>query len=297
MPEIINALFGRAKNDTADSGEDVAASATAQTDSTQSDSADVVVTDETGGTKAIEVAPTETATVEPAGDATTTEDVAEGAETAPSADGAVESIEAESTGPNPADSDPENSDHADDQADDEPLAEATIETAAEESGEAATDEDLTQEAATAVPDEDGESAEDIEPAAVEAEDAPVATETDADDVEQTEPVVEPATAETRPAAGTRGNITVGDGGVAKVVNIVAGKIDGVHSLDDEGISVEVNDDIATIKVSLVIEYGHAIKPLAEQIRIDVIEGVEQFLGLDVAAVDVHVSDIHPPTAA
>jgi uncharacterized alkaline shock family protein YloU len=317
MPEIINTLFGRARNDTASSGEDVAATTTLQTDSPQ-----------------------------PA------EDVAE---TAPGADDVVESTEAEPAGFASADSDAEDSDAEDsdaedsdaaaeldddaaDQADeDEPLAEATAETAAEESDEAAadedvtdeavadevatdevavdeasTDEDLAPEAATEVADQDGESAEDIEPVAIEAEaeaeDAPVATETDADaetdaeietdadDVDQAEPVVAPVAAETRPTAGTRGNITVGDEVVVKVVNIVAGKIDGVHSLDDGGISVEVDDGIATIKVSLVIVYGHAIKALAEQIRIDVIEAVEQFLGLDVAAVDVHVSDIHPPTA-
>jgi uncharacterized alkaline shock family protein YloU len=87
---------------------------------------------------------------------------------------------------------------------------------------------------------------------------------------------------------------VADGVVAKVVNIVVRKVDGVHSLDDDGLSIEVTDDVATIKVSLVVEYGHAIKALAEQIRVDVIEAVEQFLGLDVAAVDVHVSDIHSP---
>ncbi|MBP2327202.1 putative alkaline shock family protein YloU [Kibdelosporangium banguiense] len=176
---------------------------------------------------------------------------------------------------------------------DEPLAEAAIETTAEESGEAATDEDLTPQAATEVDDQHGDSAENVEPVPAEAEDTPVTTETDADDVEETEPV----TAETRPAAGSRGNVTVGDGVVVKVVTIVAGKIEGVHSLDDGGISVEVDDDVATIKVSLVIEYGHAIKAVAEQIRIGVIEAVEQFLGLDVAAVDVHVSDIQPPAAA
>jgi uncharacterized alkaline shock family protein YloU len=140
------------------------------------------------------------------------------------------------------------------------------------------------------------------PVAVEADveeeaEAPVVAEAEADDVETVplvEPAAEPVAAETRPAAGTRGTITVGEGVAAKVVNVVAGKVDGVHSIDDGGISVEVDDGIATIKVSLVVEYGHAIKALAEQIRVDVIEAVEQLLGLDVAAVDVHVSDIHLP---
>jgi len=280
MPEIINTLFGRAKNTTASTGEEV----------------------------------------EPTADATATEAVAENVETAPSADDVVES-----TDQTPADSDSENSDDAaesvdvDEQADDEPAAdEATIEADVEESDEAATDEDTaedtTEEAATEVSDEDGGSAENVEPVTAETDDAPVAAETvddaddadaadtvddadaadDVDDVDQAEPVVVPVVvpAEARPAAGTRGSVTVGEGVVAKVVNIVVGKVDGVYSLDDEGISVELDDDVATVRVSLVVEYGHAIKALAEQIRVGVVEAVEQFLGLDVAAVDVHVSDIH-----
>jgi uncharacterized alkaline shock family protein YloU len=296
MPEIINSLFGRSKNATASSAE--------------------------------EGEPTMTATLEPTGDTfateDVTEDVAEDVEAAPSADDVVESVEDESTDRSPADA--ENSDDdaeavdveeevdedepvADEAADETDVEEADVEEADEAAtdDEVATDEDTAEEAAAEVADEDGGSAEDVEPVAAEADDAPVAAETaetaetadadaDADDVEETEPVVVPvvvpAAAEARPAAGARGNVTVGEGVVAKVVNIVVGKIDGVHSLDDEGTSIEVADDIATVKVSLVVEYGHAIKALAEQIRVDVIEAVEQFLGLDVASVDVHVSDIH-----
>lgn len=299
MPEIINSLFGRNRNDVPNYREDAASSATA---STQSDGADVAVIGETVDTNAIEVEPT--GTVEPTGDPYATEDVAE---TAPGADDVVESTEADTTGDHPVDSDSEDSDDADelddadDQTDDDQADDD--EPAAEDSDEAVTDNDLTEEIAA----EDDGSAEDIEPVTTEADDAPVdeapadvepvAVETDADDVDQTELVVVPVTAETRAAADTRGSVTVGDGVVAKVVNIVVGKVDGVHSLDDGGISIEVADDIATIKVSLAVEYGHPIKALAEQIRVGVIEAVEEFLGLDVAAVDVHVSDIHPPATA
>lgn len=149
---------------------------------------------------------------------------------------------------------------------------------------------------------DRETAADV----VEPDHAPVVAETD--DVDQAAPVVEPvveivvepvaetATAETRPAAGMRGSTTIGDGVVAKIVTMVAGRTDGVHSIDDEGISVEADDDIATIRISLVVEYGHPIMALAARVRTDVIEAVEQFFSLDVAAVDIHVSDIHQPAA-
>lgn len=113
-------------------------------------------------------------------------------------------------------------------------------------------------------------------------------------VESGDATTEPDAEEARPAAGTRGTTTVGDAVVSKVVNMVAGKVDGVHRLDDEGSAVAVDAGVVTITVALVVEYGHAVKALAEQLRVDVIDAVEQFLGLDVAAVDVHVSDIHHP---
>src|SRR5262245_36841434 len=89
VPEIINSLFGRTRNDTADPAPDFA-SAT-RTD-TQTDTVDVAVADETSDTT-LQAEPTET--VAPAGDATVIDDVA---------------TEAESGDGEPADSDSEATD-------------------------------------------------------------------------------------------------------------------------------------------------------------------------------------------
>jgi uncharacterized alkaline shock family protein YloU len=105
---------------------------------------------------------------------------------------------------------------------------------------------------------------------------------------------EPAPAGTRPAAGIRGSTTVVDDVVAKVVDRVVGKVEGVHEYGGEAASVGVEAGVATIMVSLVLEFGHAVKAVAEQIRIDVVDAVEGLLGLDVEAVDVHITDIHFP---
>ena len=144
-----------------------------------------------------------------------------------------------------------------------------------------------------------------EPAVAEA--APVAEETEpvVAEAEETEPVVAEAeaivaeaeplvAAETRPAAGSRGSTTVADGVVVKLVTRVAAKAEGVHELDEAGISVDVDGEVVTIAITLVVEFGRAVKELAEQIRIKLIEAVEQYLGLEVAIVDVHVADIHFP---
>lgn len=271
MSDVINSIFGRSKNETPQSGGYVTDSTAAQPDTLQSGAADVAVADETPDTEATEVDQTET--VEPT-------------------DSATESVAADedelgeaSTGAVPVVDDVVES--ADEESADSDQAEDDLEDDVEESDEAAADGDVAE-----VADEDGGIAE--EAVAVESVDAPAAVvaESDEDDIEQTEPV----TAETRPAAGTRGDTTVGDGVVAKVVTMVALKAEGVHGLDDKGTSVELDGDIATIKVSLVVEFGHVVKTVAEQTRIAVIEAVEQFLSLDVAGVDVHVTDIHLPDA-
>ncbi|SFW83483.1 Asp23/Gls24 family envelope stress response protein [Amycolatopsis australiensis] len=100
----------------------------------------------------------------------------------------------------------------------------------------------------------------------------------------------------RPAAGSRGSTTVADGVVSKIVTRVTRQAEGVHELDEAGTSVEVEGEVATIAVTLVVEFGRAVKTLAEQLRTNVIEAVEEHLGLEVATVDIHVADIHFPDA-
>jgi uncharacterized alkaline shock family protein YloU len=210
-------------------------------------------------------------------------------------------------------------------------AEATTDSApetdtAEESAEAepvvaeTEDDNTADDTAEAVEIENTAEAVDTEDDGVEAEDRveePVAEPVVAEPVvepvvaeaapvaEVTEPVVAEAeaivaeaepivAAETRPAAGIRGSTTVADGVVVKIVTRVAAKAEGVHELDEAGISVDVDGEVVTIAVTLVVEFGRAVKELAEQIRIKLIEAVEQYLGLEVATVDVHVADIHFP---
>jgi uncharacterized alkaline shock family protein YloU len=165
-----------------------------------------------------------------------------------------------------------------DQAEDDEAADETVED--EDAAEVVDEEPVV----LAVVTEDADSAEAADSVeAIEEADA-------ADAVEEAEPVA----AETRPAAGTRGSTTVADGVVTKIVTMVARKTEGVHELDEAGISVDVEGEVTTIAVTLVVEFGRAVKVLAEQLRIKLIEAVEQYLGLEVAVVDVHVADIHFP---
>ncbi|GAB3440797.1 Asp23/Gls24 family envelope stress response protein [Actinophytocola sediminis] len=159
------------------------------------------------------------------------------------------------------------------------------------------EEDGEEDADAPVPATAGESGDapaDVETGVIEPVDAAAPTEPEAVAEPEATDVAE-AAAGTAPA--TRGTTTIGDGVVSTVVRVVASKIEGVHRLDEEDSSVAVDGDTATIRIALVVTFGHPVRALAERIRIDVIDAVEQFLGLDVAAVDIHVSDVHYPETA
>ncbi|MBC6445790.1 Asp23/Gls24 family envelope stress response protein [Actinokineospora xionganensis] len=272
MSDVINSIFGRPKYDAPRTGDHAGASTSGRS---AIDPGYVAVTDETVDTTAIEGeltdSPVETDSAQTDVESADTE-AAEG-------DEAVADTDADEDGQGVAtDGDDDGDDDGDGDDDDR---------AADDDGDA----DLAE---YDLADDDVAERDEVEPIAVESDDAPVAAATVAE--EDHSDVVEPVTAEARPAAGARGSTTVGDGVVTKIVNLVARKAEGVHDLGDEGISVEVDGDVATIKVTLVVEFGHAVNPVAEQVRVNVVEAVEQFLGLDVAVVDVHVTDIHIPDA-
>ncbi|MFJ9786581.1 Asp23/Gls24 family envelope stress response protein [Amycolatopsis sp. NPDC101161] len=159
---------------------------------------------------------------------------------------------------------------------------------AEDDEEAVSEEDSAEET-----EEAAESEQDTEEAVSDEAEAPVVVEEEA---EAPVAVAEETEEAARPAAGSRGSTTVADGVVSKIVIRVARAAEGVHELDEAGTSVEVDGEVATIAVTLVVEFGRAVKTLAEQIRVQVIEAVEEYLGLEVATVDVHVADIHFPEA-
>lgn len=159
---------------------------------------------------------------------------------------------------------------------------------AEDDEEAVSEEDSAEET-----EEAAESEQDTEEAVSDEAEAPVVVEEEA---EVPVAVAEETEEAARPAAGSRGSTTVADGVVSKIVIRVARAAEGVHELDEAGTSVEVDGEVATIAVTLVVEFGRAVKTLAEQIRVQVIEAVEEYLGLEVASVDVHVADIHFPEA-
>ncbi|MEV6446716.1 Asp23/Gls24 family envelope stress response protein [Amycolatopsis sp. NPDC051716] len=265
MSDVINSIFGRPKNESTGSGEYAY------------------------GT--VEPAP---AVAPSAAEAA----VIEEADSAPEAEAATETAEAETA----------DSDQVEDESAEEPTEEPVGDTA--EAGEDVTGTDA---------EDTGEDAAETEPVAEVAEDEPVAEAVEAEpvvaeaveaepiaDAEPVVPEAEPAAeaapvadaepAAARPAAGSRGSTTVADGVVGKIVVRIAAQTEGVHSVAEDGIKVELADEVAWVTIPVVVEFGHAVKAVGEQIRVAVIGAVEQYLGLDVEVVDVHVTDIHFPEA-
>jgi uncharacterized alkaline shock family protein YloU len=209
--------------------------------------------------------------------------VIEEADSAPETEAATETAEAEAV----------DSDQVEDDS-----AEEDAEETAGETAEA--DEDVTGTDEEAVAEDTEEDAAETEPVAEVAEDEPVAeaveTEPVADEAVGAEPIADTEPAVARPAAGSRGSTTVADGVVGKIVTRIASQTEGVHSVAADGIKVELADEVAWVTIPVVLEFGHAVKAVGEQIRVAVIDAVEQYLGLDVEVVDVHVTDIHFPDA-
>ncbi|WP_329047050.1 Asp23/Gls24 family envelope stress response protein [Amycolatopsis sp. NBC_01488] len=258
MSDVINSIFGRAQNERPSS--EGYGYGTAPTGTVEAATPEAETAEDT---TEVEDAVDETADVNEAD-----EDSSDDAEDSDDTTGTDEAEDVEDAAVDAVESDDEESDAA--------VADEAV--ADEEDDETVADEAVA----------DGEDDE----SEADADDA-VGEETEAAEAGEPEETEEAAT---RSAAGVRGTTTVADGVVAKIVTRVAAKAEGVYELDEAGTSVEVLGDDATITVALVIEFGHAVKALAEQIRVQVIEAVEQYLGLEVATVDVHVADIHFPDA-
>ncbi|MGI5824496.1 MAG: Asp23/Gls24 family envelope stress response protein [Bacillota bacterium] len=98
--------------------------------------------------------------------------------------------------------------------------------------------------------------------------------------------------------------------VATIAGIAASEIDGVVGMSGgivegigqmlgrkqltKGVKVEINDDVAFIDISIIVEYGSKIPEVAKNIQENVKESVVTMTGLEIGAVNVHVQGVAFP---
>ena len=106
-----------------------------------------------------------------------------------------------------------------------------------------------------------------------------------------------------------GNIKISVEVVAKIASIAATEIEGVSCMRSnfvnevaqklgakksgtQGVKVEIAEDMATIDLYLVVDYGVKIPELAWNVQEKVKESVEAMTGLAVTAVNIHIEGIN-----
>jgi uncharacterized alkaline shock family protein YloU len=87
------------------------------------------------------------------------------------------------------------------------------------------------------------------------------------------------------------------GDVSRVFSAVKERIGLGQGDSDQGVSVRLDGGRASVKVTLVVEYGFVVHSVAEDVRVNVIDAVENLLGLEVTAVDIVIDDVHVPDGA
>lgn len=119
-----------------------------------------------------------------------------------------------------------------------------------------------------------------------------------------------------PLQTDRGNTSIQDGVVSKIAGIAAQEVDGIRmggggsqaasnllgSLtggsgsggQTRGVAVEVGEEEAAVDLVMTTEYGKSIPQLSEAVRRNVVNRVENLVGLSVTEVNITVSNIFFP---
>jgi uncharacterized alkaline shock family protein YloU len=113
-----------------------------------------------------------------------------------------------------------------------------------------------------------------------------------------------------PLKTEHGNTSISDSVVSQVAGIAAQEVEGVQmgggtsravggfidsmtggSGNTRGVSVEVGEEEAAIDLAMVVEYGRSIPQISEAVRRNVINRVENLVGMRVTGVNIMVNDV------
>src|SRR3712207_6523014 len=118
-----------------------------------------------------------------------------------------------------------------------------------------------------------------------------------------------------PLQTERGNTSIADSVVSKIAGLAAQEVDGIRmgsgasqavggllgsitggsgGSQTQGVSVEVGQEEAAVDLTLTAEYGKSVPQLAEAVRRNVVNRVENLVGLRVTEVNITVSNVFFP---
>ena len=119
-----------------------------------------------------------------------------------------------------------------------------------------------------------------------------------------------------PLQTERGNTSIQDSVVAKIAGIAAQEVDGIRmgggasqaasgimssitggsggGGQTRGVTVEVGEQEAAVDLTMTTEYGKSIPQLSEAVRRNVVNRIENLVGLSVTEVNITVSNIFFP---
>jgi uncharacterized alkaline shock family protein YloU len=111
----------------------------------------------------------------------------------------------------------------------------------------------------------------------------------------------------RRPARTRGHTFISDDVISIIARRAAEQTEGVHQIGESslrtvlsrfgrhhGVEAEVGLKEAAVDIEVIVEFGHPIREVTQDLRESVIGAVENMTGRDVVEVDIHVVDIHVP---
>ena len=104
-----------------------------------------------------------------------------------------------------------------------------------------------------------------------------------------------------------GSLKISQDVIATITKYAADEIDGIHSLaasrlplknigkksiTTKPVLINLNDDVAVIDISVIVNAGCKIRTVAEQLQNAVKESVQTMCGIRVSKVNIHVEGIH-----
>jgi len=116
-----------------------------------------------------------------------------------------------------------------------------------------------------------------------------------------------------PTGTASGKTVIADAVVAKIAGIAAREVSGVFALGGgaarmvgaireaigttdlgQGVKVEVGETQVAADITITVEYPTPLHEVSNAVRVAVADAIERLIGMEVAEINVTVSDVHIP---